>query len=107
VNIPFPSRGHRSVSGRKTILLLRSLSKILDKDNLNRAYKRVKANKGAPGIDGMTIEEALSWLKEHSHELVERIRKGKYGPSPVGGEIPKMEGGLTVYTLLHTVKTSI
>lgn len=61
------------------------LSKILDKDNLNRAYKRVKANKGAPGIDGMTIEEALSWLKEHSHELVERIRKGKYGPSPVGG----------------------
>ena len=39
------------------------LSKILDKDNLNRAYKRVKANKGAPGVDGMTIEAALPWLK--------------------------------------------
>ena len=40
------------------------LSKILDKDNLNRAYRRVKANKGAPGVDGMTIEAALPWLKE-------------------------------------------
>ena len=38
------------------------LGKILDKDNLNRAYKRVKANKGAPGVDGMTIEAALPWL---------------------------------------------
>ena len=59
------------------------LSKILNKDNLNRAYKRVKANKGAPGIDGMTIEAALSWLKEHNRELTERIRRGKYTPSPV------------------------
>ena len=40
------------------------LGKILNKDNLNRAYKRVKANKGAPGVDGMTIEEAFQWLKE-------------------------------------------
>lgn len=35
------------------------LGKILEKDNLNRAFKRVKANKGAPGIDGMTVEQAL------------------------------------------------
>ena len=71
------------------------LSRILDKDNLNRAYKRVKANKGAPGIDGMTIEEVLPWLKEHSHELTERIRKGKYTPSPVRRvEIPKPDGGV-------------
>ncbi len=71
------------------------LSKILDKDNLNRAYKRVKANKGAPGIDGMTIEEALPWLKGHNHELVERIRRGKYSPSPVRRvEIPKPDGGI-------------
>ena len=49
------------------------LEAILYKDNFNRAYKRVKANKGAPGIDGMTIEEAFPWLKEHSHELTERI----------------------------------
>ena len=71
------------------------LGKILDKDNLNRAYKRVKANKGAPGIDGMTIEAALPWLKENHKELVERIHKGKYTPSPVRRvEIPKPDGGI-------------
>ena len=71
------------------------LGKILKKDNLNRAYKRVKANKGAPGVDGMTIEEAFPWLKEHSHELTERIRKGHYTPSPVRRvEIPKPDGGV-------------
>ena len=71
------------------------LGKILNKDNLNRAYKRVKANKGAPGVDGMTIEEAFLWLKEHSHELTERIRKGHYTPSPVRRvEIPKPDGGV-------------
>ena len=71
------------------------LGKILNKDNLNRAYKRVKANKGAPGVDGMTVEEAFEWLKEHNHELIERIRKGHYSPSPVRRvEIPKPDGGI-------------
>ena len=70
------------------------LGKILEKDNLNRAYKRVKANKGAPGIDGMAIEDALLWLKEHNHELVQKIRSGHYTPSPVRRkEIPKPDGG--------------
>ena len=71
------------------------LGKILSKDNLNRAYKRVKANKGAPGVDGMTVEEAFEWLKEYNHELTERIRKGHYTPSPVRRvEIPKPDGGI-------------
>ncbi len=71
------------------------LGKILDRDNLNRAYKRVKTNKGAPGVDGMTIEAALPWLKEHNRELTERIRRGKYTPSPVRRvEIPKPDGGI-------------
>ena len=71
------------------------LGKILDKDNLNRAYKRVKVNKGAPGADGMTIEAALPWLKEHNRELTERIRRGKYTPFPVRRmEIPKPDGGM-------------
>ena len=71
------------------------LGKILNKDNLNRAYKRVKANKGARGVDGMTVEEAFEWLKEHNHELTERIRKGHYTPSPVRRvEIPKPDGGI-------------
>lgn len=70
------------------------LEKVLDRDNLNRAYKRVKANKGACGVDGMTIDEALPWLKEHRDELLESIRNGKYKPSPVRRvEIPKDNGG--------------
>ena len=71
------------------------LEAILYKDNLNRAYKRVKANKGAAGVDGMTIEEALSYLKEHQQELINRILRGKYTPSPVRRvEIPKPDGGV-------------
>ena len=71
------------------------LGKILNKDNLNRAYKRVKANKGAPGVEGMTVEGAFLWLREHNHELTERIRKGHYTPYPVRrAEIPKPDGGV-------------
>ncbi len=71
------------------------LEKMLDRDNLSRAFKRVKANKGAPGVDGMTIDETLQWLKEHNHELTDRIRRGKYTPKPVRrGEIPKPDGGV-------------
>ena len=71
------------------------LERILDRDNLNRAYKRVKANKGAPGIDGMTVEDALPWLREHREELLDQIRDGKYKPQPVRRkEIPKPDGGI-------------
>lgn len=71
------------------------LEKILDRKNLNRAYQRVKANKGAPGIDGLTVDEALPWLKEHRDELLESIYSGKYKPSPVRRkEIPKPDGGV-------------
>ena len=71
------------------------LGKILEKDNLNRAFKRVKANKGAPGVDGMNVDETLVWLKENNHELVDRIRRGKYTPKPVRRvEIPKPDGGI-------------
>jgi group II intron reverse transcriptase/maturase len=70
------------------------LEKILDRDNMNRAFKRVKANKGAAGVDGMTIDEALPYLREHKKELLDRIYKGKYTPSPVRREeIPKPDGG--------------
>ena len=65
------------------------------RDNLNKAYKRVKANNGASGVDGMSVEEALPWLKEHRNELLESIRNGKYKPSPVRRvEIPKNNGGI-------------
>ena len=51
------------------------LERILSRDNLNNAYKRVRANRGAPGIDGMNVEEALPWLREHREELLEMIRQ--------------------------------
>ena len=71
------------------------LEAILCKDNLNRAYKRVKANKGTAGIDGMSIEEALPYLKEQGQELINRILRGKYTLSPVRRvEIPKPDGGV-------------
>jgi len=71
------------------------LEAILDRRNMNKAYKRVKANKGAPGVDGMTIEEALPYLREHKDELIGRILRGKYTPSPVRRvEIPKPNGGI-------------
>ena len=52
------------------------LEAILDRDNLNRAYKRIRKNHGAAGIDGMSVEEALPWLKEHREELLRSIRDG-------------------------------
>ena len=71
------------------------LERILSRENLNRAYKRVRANHGAPGIDGMTVEDALPWLREHREELLESIRMGKYKPQPVRRkEIPKPDGGV-------------
>ena len=70
------------------------LEKILHRDNLNTAYKRVKQNGGAAGVDRMTVEEMLPYLKEHKEELLESIRSGKYKPQPVRRvEIPKPDGG--------------
>lgn len=70
------------------------LEKILDKDNLNKAFKKVKSNKGASGIDGMGVEHLLPYLKENNQQLIEQIRDGKYHPNPVRRvEIPKEEKG--------------
>ena len=70
------------------------LELILRKENLNKAYKKVKANKGKGGIDGMQVDELLPYLKEHQNEIIEKIRKGKYKPNPVRRvEIPKEEKG--------------
>lgn len=83
------------ISKEKDSAQPRLLEKILYKDNLNRAYKRVKANKGAPGIDGMPIEDVLPYLSEHREEWLERIYAGKHTPAPVRRvEIPKPDGGV-------------
>ena len=70
------------------------LNLILRKDNLNKAYKKVKSNKGAGGIDGMQVDNLLPFLRENQDELIQQIKVGKYEPNPVRRvEIPKEEKG--------------
>ena len=70
------------------------MEEVCKRDNLNRAYKRVKSNRGAPGVDGMNVEELGPWLAEHKEELSATLLDGSYRPEPVRGvEIPKPGGG--------------
>ena len=70
------------------------LDLILRKGNLNNAYKQVKKNKGKGGIDGMQVDELLPFLRENQRSLIQKIREGKYKPSPVRRvEIPKETKG--------------
>lgn len=69
------------------------MEQILDPNNLNKAYKQVKKNKGSHGVDGMTIELLLEYLKNNGKALRETILEGKYRPRPVRRvEIPKDNG---------------
>ena len=71
------------------------LEEILSRENMRLAYKKVKANKGASGIDGITIEEIDDYLKENWVNIRDKIRKRKYKPKPVRRvEIPKPDGGM-------------
>jgi group II intron reverse transcriptase/maturase len=71
------------------------LAKVLDRENLNRAYKRVKKNGGAPGIDGMTTDELLEYLRDNGKELIASISQGNYKPRPVRRiEALKPDGGI-------------
>jgi len=79
---------------RKRALTNGLMEKICERENLNRGYKRVKANRGAPGVDGMTVQELYGWLKGHKEELVASLLEGSYAPQPVRGKtIPKPGGG--------------
>ncbi|MBR2175381.1 MAG: group II intron reverse transcriptase/maturase [Clostridia bacterium] len=70
------------------------LERILDRNNLNQAYLKVKRNGGSAGVDGMTVEEMLPYLKEHREELLEALRSERYKPKAVRRvEIPKPDGG--------------
>ena len=70
------------------------LERILDRSNLNQAYLKVKRNGGSAGIDGMTVQEMLPYLKEHREELLESLISERYKPKAVRRvEIPKPDGG--------------
>ena len=69
------------------------LEQIIAPGNLNKAFKRVKKNKGAHGVDGMAVEELLAHLKDKGEDLRKAILDGKYRPQPVRRvEIPKETG---------------
>lgn len=71
------------------------LEKMLSDENIMKAYKQVKRNKGAPGIDGMSVDGLKKYLDENLDMIREEIRNRKYRPSPVKRvEIPKDNGGV-------------
>jgi len=71
------------------------MEEIVERENLREALKRVKANKGSPGIDGMTVKELPEYLKENWLAIREQMLSGTYKPQPVKRvEIPKPDGGM-------------
>ena len=68
---------------------------ILERENMHRALKRVRSNKGAPGVDGMTVDQLPSYLRRHWEEIKTALFAGTYEPLPVRRkEIPKTQGGV-------------
>ncbi len=66
---------------------------ITSEENLNRAYKKVIANKGASGVDGITVEELEKYIRENKERIVESLRNRTYMPKPVRRVyIPKENG---------------
>lgn len=71
------------------------IEEVLSDENIAEALDRVVSNRGAPGVDGMTVHELREWLPANIDALRTRIRAGKYKPSPVRRvEIPKPDGGV-------------
>jgi RNA-directed DNA polymerase len=70
------------------------LEQVVERENLMQALKRVRANKGAPGVDGMTVEDLGPYLKAHWIQIREELLSGRYEPQAVRGvDIPKSAGG--------------
>ena len=71
------------------------MEEVCERENLVRAWQRVRENKGAPGVDGMTIDDAKSFLREHWPDIRSQLLAGTYQPQPVRRvEIPKPDGGV-------------
>lgn len=74
---------------------LQLMEAVVERENMKAAWRRVKGNKGAPGVDGMTVDALLPYLREHWPCLKEELLAGKYQPRPVRKvEIPKPGGGV-------------
>ena len=70
------------------------MEEVCERENLERAWKQVRRNKGGPGVDGMTIDDARDHLREHWPSIRSQLLEGSYQPQPVKRvEIPKPDGG--------------
>jgi RNA-directed DNA polymerase len=82
-----------TAKARQRALTARLMEQVCAPANLNRAYARVKANKGSPGVDGLTVGQLGGWIKRHKQTLVASLLDGSYQPQPVRGvQIPKPGG---------------
>ena len=73
----------------------RLMEEVCKRDNLKAALRQVKANKGSPGVDGMTVGGIEDYLKQHWPDIREQLLNGTYEPKPVRRvEIPKPDGGV-------------
>lgn len=80
------------------------MEKIVASENLWKACKRVKSNRGSPGTDGMTTAQLEEWLRNHEAMLRKALLEGKYNPQPVRGvQIPKPDGGIRQLGIPTTV----
>src|SRR5437899_12836963 len=72
----------------------RLMEEVCERENLKEAWRRVKANQGSAGVDGMTVGEITGYLKQHWPAIREQLLSGTYEPQPVRRvEIPKPDGG--------------
>ena len=70
------------------------MERVVDTANVRRAWQRVKANHGAPGIDGLTVEETEAWLHDHWATVRQSLLEGTYQPLPLRRKaIAKRSGG--------------
>jgi len=73
----------------------RLMEEVCDRENLEIAWKRVRGNKGSPGVDGLTIDDTVDYLREHWPTIRGQLLGGIYQPQPVKRvEIPKPDGGV-------------
>ena len=81
--------------GQQRALTQDLMVRVASSANLNQAYKRVRANKGSPGADGMSVQDLRLWLVDHKDTLMAQLVRGDYRPQPVQGvSIPKPGGGM-------------
>lgn len=98
LSLPLGSPGDEPAPGERTrpdsVQPLPWMARVLSKDNLNRALKQVRRNKGAPGIDGMTVDELPDYLRQHWPDIRQQLIRQTYRPQPVRRTmIPKPQGG--------------